>query len=133
MNHRIVRLIFGFGVGLLVAFLAYRWIVDPAPRIERAIQESTVIAARAHLERAVDAGSLEIVDPLAPDRIIGKTYVYRDTNGWEVSGFYRRDEKDLWHPYLMTLDKSLGLTHLKLSDKSLLESMTSDPRLEVLP
>lgn len=133
MNHRIARLVFGFGIGLLVAFLAYRWIIDPAPRIERAIQESAVVAARAHLERAVDAGSLEIVDPLAPDRIVGKTYVYRESGGWAVSGYYRRDEDDLWHPYLATLDKSQGLVHLKLSDKILLERTTTDPRLEVLP
>lgn len=133
MNHRIARLVFGFGVGLFVAFLAYRWISDPAPRIEREIQESVVVAARSHLEQAIAAGSLEVVDPLAPDRVIGKTYIYRVRNGWEVSGYYRRGENDLWHPYLLTLDKSLALTHLKISDKSLLGRATADSRLEVLP
>jgi hypothetical protein len=133
MNHRIGRMIFGFGVGLLVAILSYRWIMDTAPRAERQLQETVVIAARELITSTVGAGALEIVDPLAPDRVIGKSYVYPIEGGWEVSGFYRRDEVDLWHPYLLTLDDSMALTHAKVSDKALLPKMSEDPRLEVLP
>ena len=64
MNHRIARLIFGFSVGLLVAFLAYRWITDPAPRAERQLEETVVMIARQQLEETLALGELDLVDPL---------------------------------------------------------------------
>ena len=133
MSHQITRLLFAFGIGIIVAVFAYRWITDPEPRVERVVQESVVETARQLLEQTVDAGRLEVVDPLAPDRNIGKTYVYREAGGWQVSGYYRRDDKDLWHPYLMALDGSLKLTHLKLSDPTLYLRVNDNPLLEVLP
>ncbi|MDH3532618.1 MAG: hypothetical protein OEO82_06775 [Gammaproteobacteria bacterium] len=133
MNHRIARLIFGFGVGLFVAVLAYRWAVDPAPRAQRELEESAVAASRGLLTETLAIGALEIVDPLAPDRKVGKTYVYRAGDAWEVSGYYRRDDNDLWHPYLVKLDASLALQHLKIADSSLLDRDNEAAILEVLP
>lgn len=132
MNHRIGRLVFGFSVGLLFAFLAYRWVADIAPRAERAEQERVVLASRAVLQSTLDIGALELVDPLSPDRVVGKAYVYPSGTGWEVSGFYRRNAQDFWHPYLLTLDASLGLLHLKISDTALLHR-DGEAQLEVLP
>lgn len=133
MNHRIGRLIFGIGAGLVIAFLAFRWIEDPEPRIERQRQEAAVTAARQSLIAKLDIGQIEIVDPLAPDRQVGKTYVYRAQDGWEVSGYYRRGPSDPWHPFLATLDNSLVLSHLKISDSALLDRGSGDGLLEVLP
>ena len=130
MNHRIGRWVFALGVGLAVAFLAYDWVTNPAPRIERELQESAVAAARSALARHV-AESIEIVDPLAPDRKVGKTYVYRAEDGWEVSGYYRRGDGDTWHPFLMTLDASTQMTRLKVQDPAL--AGEANPMLEVLP
>jgi hypothetical protein len=124
--------VFGLGVGLLVAFVSYRWLIDPSPRIERQLQESAVMASRVVLLETLGRSSLDIVDPLAPDRVIGKVYVYRANEGWEVSGFYRRNADDLWHPYLMTLDGNNELAHLKVSDRALLDR-AAEPKLEVLP
>ena len=132
MDHRVTRLVFAFGIGIVVAVFAYRWIIDPAPRAERVMQESVVAAARNLLEQTLEIGTLEVVDPLAPDRKIGKTYVFPAAQGWEVSGYYRRDDIDLWHPYLMTLDDSLQLTHLKVSDPVLFDRVNDKPLLEVL-
>ena len=132
MNHQITRLVFALGIGIVVAVFAYRWIIDPAPRAERAMQETVVEAARNMLEQTLDIGTLEVVDPLAPDRKIGKTYVFPAAQGWQVSGYYRRDDIDLWHPYLMTLDDSLQLTHLKVSDPVLFDRVNDKPLLEVL-
>ena len=132
MNHQITRLIFAFGIGIVVAVFAYRWIIDPTPRTERVMQESVVLVARNLLEQTLEIGTLEVVDPLAPDRKIGKTYVFPAAQGWEVSGYYRRDDIDLWHPYLMTLDDSLQLTHLKVSDPVLFDRVNDKPLLEVL-
>ncbi len=132
MNHRIGRLVFGFAVGFLFAFLAYRWVADTSPSSERAEQERVVLASRAVLQSTLDIGPLELVDPLQPDRVVGKAYVYPAGRGWEVSGFYRRSAQDLWHPYLVTLDASLELLHLKISDTALL-GRNGEAKLEVLP
>lgn len=133
MNHRIGRIVFSLGIGLIVAIFAYRWIVDPAPRAERELQESVVATSRDLLVEKLAIGDIEIVDAIAPDRKIGKTYVYRANEGWELSGFYRRNENDLWHPYLMLLDNSAALIHLKISDGALLDRASDDAVLEVLP
>jgi hypothetical protein len=133
MNHRIGRIVFSLGIGLIVAIFAYRWIVDPAPRAERELQESVVATSRDLLVEKLAIGDIEIVDAIAPDRKIGKTYVYRANQGWELSGFYRRNENDLWHPYLMLLDNSAALIHLKVSDGALLDRASDDAALEVLP
>ena len=133
MNHRVGRLVFGFGAGFLVAFLAFRWASDPAPRLERQLQESVVASSRFLLQRSLDIGELELVDPVSPHRKVGKTYVYRANDGWEVSGIYRRAESDLWHPYLVTLDSKQELLHLKVSDTALLDRQGDNPELEILP
>ena len=132
MRHRVGRLVFGFAVGLLVAFLSYRWVADSGDRAERAVQERVVLASRERLTTALAIGDLEIVDPLAPDRVVGKAYVYPVGAGWQVSGFYRRNARDLWHPYLVTLHASMELAHLKISDTALLARDGEGP-LEVLP
>ena len=133
MNHRIARLLFGLAIGLLVAFLSYQWITNPAPRNERRFEETTVVAARQHLQETLAIGAIEIVDPVAPNRKIGKSYVYRAGDGWEVSGYYRRREGDRWHPFLMSLDSSLTVVSLKVQDAGLVERAGGDPLLDAVP
>lgn len=133
MNHRIARLAFGLGVGLIVAFMAFKWITNPEPRAERQLEETVVAASRQHLGATLASASVELVDPLSPERKVGKTYVYRAGDGWEVSGYYRRDENDRWHPYLMTLDASNAMTHLKVQDSMLRESGAQNELLEIVP
>lgn len=133
MNHRVGRLVFGFVVGLLAAFFAFRWATDPAPRLERQLEESVVASSRFFLQETLALGELEIVDPLNPVRKVGKTYVGRAGDAWEVSGFYRRSEADLWHPYLVTLDDKQALVLLKVSDPALLDRQGTLPELEILP
>ena len=135
MDHRIGRAGFALVVGLLVAFFSYQWITNPDGRIKRALQESVVETSRGHLKSVVGVETLEIVDPLAPNRKVGKVYVYPDGDGWAISGHYRRDESDRWHPYLMllTADQSLSFLKLKDQDQQLIERATSDPLLEISP
>ncbi len=129
MNHRIGSIIFGLVAGLAVAVFAYLWITDPEPREARAREERVVAAARSALVAIVAAGDLEIVDPLAPNRKVGKVYVYAESPGWAVSGYYRRGEQDRWHPFLITLNQDLTLDRLKLRDPAL--AGRADPRLEL--
>jgi len=135
MDHRIGRTVFALVVGLMVAIGSYRWINSPAGREERAIQVSAVETSRLYLAAIVDADALEIVDPVSPNNKVGKTYIYPDSQGWAVSGYYRRDTDDPWHPYLMTLGADQDFLHLKLKDGAwdLAERAARDPRLEISP
>jgi hypothetical protein len=135
MNHRIGRAVFALVIGLLVASFSYQWITNPEGRAERVLQESVVESSRAHLRSTVGIDSLEIVDPLSPNRRAGKVYIYAEDYGWAVSGHYRRNENDRWHPYLMTLTAEQSLSSLKLKDRDsqLIERAASDPLLEVDP
>jgi len=119
MNHRVGRALFALVVGLGTALFAYNWITDPAPRERRALEESVVLASRELLVDAVGEETLEIVDPLSPNRKVGKVYIYPEKPGWAISGHYRRDENDRWHAYLMNLTASLELHALNAEDEAL--------------
>jgi hypothetical protein len=130
-SHR-GSLVFGLVVGLLVATWSYRWVVDYNERSTRAAEEEAVVqAARTVLQAVVDAGELEIVDPLAPDRSVGKSYIYPEGPGWAVSGYYRRDDADRWHPFLLSLTEAREFYHLKVQDEALSERAAVDPGIEI--
>ena len=133
MNHRIVSRVFGFAIGLVVAYMAYQWVSDPNRRTEREEQDQVVVASRSVVKNKLALGDIELVDPLAPQRKVGKVYIYPVSDGWEVSGYYRRNEDDRWHPYLLTLSEELSLVYLKVQDAdvSLANLSKSDPILEV--
>jgi len=135
MNHRKGRLIFAAVAGIVVALLSYRWIIDPAPKMERERQELAVAESRRVLADALSIGDLELVDALTPNRRVGKVYIYPIADGWEISGYYRRDENDRWHPYLMSLSQSLALETIKVRDTeiALVERAEKNPKLNVTP
>ena len=133
MNHRVGRTVFALVVGLVAFVVSYQWITNPAPRVERIAQEAAVRSARTALVEILDAGELQIVDPLAPDRKVGKVYVYAEPPGWAVSGYYRRGEQDRWHPYLVTLDATLSASLVKVRDPLLVERAATDARLDASP
>ena len=135
MNHRIGRAVFAIAVGLVIAGLSYQWITNPAGREERVLQIGVVEAAREHLATTIDDANLQIVDPVSPNRKVGKVYVYPEGDVWAVSGYYRREDTERWHPYLMSLDAELRLKALKAQDNDpgLLERAQMDPRLEIRP
>ncbi len=134
MNQRVGSVIFGIAVGLIVAALSYQWIMDPDRREQRSEQERVVAVSRAMLIEKLAKGDIELVDPLAPQRKVGKVYIYPLANGWEISGYYRRNDDDRWHPYLLTLSTSLSLLSMKVkdSDAGLAQLAAMDPTLEVL-
>ena len=135
MNHRIGRAVFAIAVGLVIAGLSYQWITNPAGREERVLQIGVVEAAREHLATTIDVADLQIVDPVSPNRKVGKVYVYPEGDVWAVSGYYRREDTERWHPYLMSLDAELRFKALKAQDNDpgLLERAQMDPRLEIRP
>jgi hypothetical protein len=135
MSHGIVRLVVAFAVGLAVAVVAYQRVTDPEPARQRAAEEAAVLEARKILDVYIGGGpDLQIVDPLAPDRIVGKVYVYPTDAGFDVSGHYRRHADDPWHPFLLRLDRESTLLELSVrdDDANLLQRSESDPRLRVV-
>ncbi len=134
MNHRVGSIIFGLVVGLAIAVLVYQWVTDPAKRLERAEQERVVELSREILQQTLAIHDLQVVDALAPQRKVGKVYIYPLENGWELSGYYRRDDDDRWHPYLLVLGSGLSLRSLKVrdTDGGLAQIAAMNPLVEVL-
>ena len=133
-HHRIVRLVVAFAVGIVLALYSYQRISDPEPALQRAREEAVVKSAREILRAYVPAEvALEIADPLAPNRIAGKVYIYPAENGWEVSGHYRRNAADRWHPFLMSLDANIELISLSVrdSDAGIRAAAGDDPKFSV--
>lgn len=115
--HRVAGLAFAAGVGVLLALYAYQRVTDPEPAMQRAREEAVVLAARDLLRHYIGpAPELRIVDPVSPDRKVGKAYIYPTEEGWEVSGHYRRSETDRWHPFLMALHSDTKLAALSVKD-----------------
>lgn len=134
MPHGTLRVIFSLAVGIAVSLYAWHRVTDPEPAMQRAREEAVVRESRDILRRYVNTNeSIQIVDPLDPDRKVGKVYIYPAENGWEVSGHYRRSESDRWHPYLMQLDPDMNLSRLSLQDEALLGMAERDRKLFAKP
>ena len=132
--HRIIRPVVAFSVGIVLALYAFERISDPEPARQRAREEAVVISAREILKSYVPAdGEIEIADPLATNRVAGKVYIYPTDDGWEVSGYYRRNDSDRWHPFLMSLNANIDLVSLSVrdADDSLGVAASVDPKFSV--
>ena len=131
LTHRIARFTIAVGFGLALSLYAYQRVTDPEPAMQRATEEAVVLAARDILRHYIrPAPELRIVDPVSPDRKIGKSYIYPTDSGWEVSGHYRRDDTDHWHPFLMALDSNASLAKLSVRDSpdSFPAELRGDPK-----
>jgi len=135
-NHRIIRLVVAFTVGIVLALYSFERISDPEPARQRAREEAVVMSAREIVRSYIPAdGEIEIADPLATNRVAGKVYIYPVENGWEVSGHYRRNASDRWHPFLMTLSENVELVSLSVrdADEKLAATAVDDPKFSVSP
>ena len=136
INHKVVRPLVALALGLILALYAYQRITDPEPRRQRAREESVVLSARDLLQSYVaPRQALQIVDPLSPNRKVGKVYIYPAGGGWELSGHYRRGGDDDWHPYLMSLTGEAGLKSLAVrdADDRLIGMSSQDPKFSAVP
>jgi hypothetical protein len=135
-HHRVIRLVIAFAIGIFLALYSFERISDPEPALQRAREESVVLSARDILKSYVGAETeIEIVDPLATNRSVGKSYVYPTESGWEVSGHYRRYASDTWHPFLMSLDSQIELTSLAVrdDDERIAAAAADDPKFSLIP
>ena len=135
-THRVLSWLSAFAVGVILALYSFERITDPEPRLQRAREEAAVLKSREILQGFVSGGNaIELVDPLQTNRKVGKVYVYPRESGWEVSGHYRRDASDAWHPFLMRLDPQLQLVSLAVrdGDTRLIGLSAEDPRFSAVP
>jgi len=135
-RHRYMQWIVAIAVGIILSLLVFERSTDPEPARQKAIEEAVVLEARLLLlSYVLPGGELQLVDPLAPNRKVGKTYIWPVDTGWEVSGFYRRDQQDRWHPFLMNLDSSSRLTLLAVKDSNerLIGMSARDPKFAAVP
>jgi len=133
-HHRIIRLVVAFAIGIFLALYSFERISDPEPALQRAREETVVLSAREILKSYVSPSvEIEIVDPLATDRVVGKSYIYPIENGWEVSGHYRRYASDRWNPFLMSLDTNVKLVSLMVrdDDEKIATTARDDPKFSV--
>ena len=134
LAHKVVRFTLALCIGLGLAFYAYHRVTDPQPAMQRAREEAAVLAAREILKSYLaPAGEPEIVDPVSPSRKVGKSFVYPADAGWEISGHYRRNQSDRWHPFLMSIDHDHQLLTLSVRDTTgnFSPAALQDPRLDV--
>ncbi len=132
--HRIIRPVIAYSVGIVLALYVFERISDPEPALQRTREEAVVISAREILKSYVPVdGEIDIVDPLAPNRVAGKVYIYPTDDGWEVSGYYRRNESDRWHPFLISLNAKIDLVSLSVrdADENLGAAASVDPKFSV--
>jgi hypothetical protein len=136
INHRYMKWVVAIGAGFLLALWAFDRSTDPEPTRQKVIQEAVVAESRLVLKSYVAPdGQLHLVDPLAPDHKIGKVYILPAGNGWDVSGHYRRNEADQWHPYLLKLDSESRLISLAVKDGNsrLIDMSSRDERFSAVP
>ncbi len=136
INHKVIRPLVAVAIGLVLALYSYQRITDPEPGLQRAREEGIVMVARDILQSYVSPrNAIEIVDAVSPAGKVGKSYIYPTDDGWELSGHYRRDENDRWHPYLMSLNADAGLKSLAVQDGNdrLIGMSAQDPKFSAVP
>jgi Ni,Fe-hydrogenase maturation factor len=136
INHKVIRPLVAVTIGLVLALYSYQRITDPEPGLQRASEEAIVMLARDILQSYVSpVNVIEIVDAVSPASKVGKSYIYPADDGWELSGHYRRDENDRWHPYLMSLNEDAGLKSLAVQDGNdrLIGMSAQDPKFSAVP
>ena len=135
-KHRYMQWVVAITVGVVLSLIAFERATDPEPTRQKAVEEAVVFESRMLLiSYVLPGGELQVVDSLAPDNKVGKSYIWPDGTGWEVSGYYRRDAQDPWHPYLMTLDASSDLLSLAVKDRNerLIGMSAQDPKFSAVP
>lgn len=131
--QKIIGPVFALIVGLALAWTVYDWATDPQRGLQRQEEEQMVLAARYRLIQTLALSSAaEVVDPLAPNRVAGKVYIYPSDGMWEVSGYYRRNDQANWLPWLMRVDADrMHVLRLSSDDPAAKDLAESDPLISL--
>jgi hypothetical protein len=116
-NYSLKQIIFAISVGGFLAYFVYQSTVKPPHLMTRQNEEHIIQKATLQIRDMLFLPyESEIIDPINTDRDVGKTYIYPAGKTWQVSGFYRRNYNDSWHPWLITLDEEGVMINLSIKD-----------------
>ena len=114
-KYTLGQIIFALTVGFLAATSVYFSSTSPDITIVREREEAVIQQSEKLFITILQMpNTTQIIHPLNPDRDVGKSYVYPLDGGWQISGFYRRNQNEEWRAWLINLDKSLKLIDLRV-------------------
>jgi len=114
-KYTLGQIIFALTVGFLAATSVYFSSTSPDITIQREREEAVIQQSEKLFITILQMpNTTQIIHPLNPDRDVGKSYVYPLDGGWQISGFYRRNQNEEWRAWLINLDKSLKLIDLRV-------------------
>ena len=116
-EYTVKQVIFALITGFGLSWLVYQSSVQPPYETQRQTEEVIINKANVLLIKSLNLPlGLEVIDPIKPDKDVGKTYISPNGREWQVSGYYRRNELDEWHPWLINLDENHKLIRLSVQD-----------------
>ena len=114
-KYTLGQIIFALTVGFLASTSVYFSSTSPDITIVREREEAVIQQSEKLFITILQMpNTTQIIHPLNPDRDVGKSYVYPLDGGWQISGFYRRNQNEEWRAWLINLDKSLKLIDLRV-------------------
>ena len=116
-EYTVKQVIFALITGFGLSWLVYQSSVQLPYEVQRQTEEEIINKANVLLIKSLNLPlGLEVIDPIKPDKDVGKTYISPNEREWQVSGYYRRNELDEWHPWLINLDENHKLIRLSVQD-----------------
>lgn len=134
-KYTIKQIIFALTIGFALSWTVYQSTVKPPYQAQRQLEEKIIKKANILLIESLQLPvGIEVIDPINPDKDVGKTYISPENEKWQISGYYRRSEMDDWHPWLMNLDQDLLFIELSVQDSPYLfsEEILSNKSISIL-
>ena len=117
MKHQFLRIIIFLILFIAAITYTYRKVYEPISVNQREDEIQIIHITRSIIKSYIDISSdIEIIDPLNPNRKIGKSYIFPSDNGWEISGYYKKSGHDNWHPWLISLNSANELVSIAVKD-----------------
>lgn len=119
MKHKFLRIFIFLMLSIAALTYTYRNVYEPISVNQRGGEIQIIHITRSIIKSYIDISSdIKIIDPLNPNRKIGKSYIFPSDNGWEISGYYKKTDHDNWHPWLISLNSANELVSITVKDDS---------------
>ena len=120
MKHKFLKIIIFLILFIAALTYTYRNVYEPISVNQRGDEIQIIHITRSIIKSYIDISpDIEIIDPLNPNRKIGKSYIFPSDNGWEISGYYKKTDYDNWHPWLISLNSVNELVSITVKDDNL--------------
>tara|TARA_B100001105_G_scaffold50458_1_gene38034 strand:+ start:208 stop:618 length:411 start_codon:yes stop_codon:yes gene_type:complete len=135
MKHKFLKIIIFLILFIAALTYTYRNVYEPISVNQRGGEIQIIHITRSIIKSYIDISSdIKIIDPLNPNRKIGKSYIFPSDNGWEISGYYKKTDRDNWHPWLISLNSTNELVSIAVKDDSprIKKKSIEDPFLSIV-